>query len=264
METNKGKESSFSLSYPILTKTNYTTWAMKMRVLIQAHGVWDAVEPKDTNAAIEDKMDKRALAIIYQGIGEDLLMSIADKMTSKTAWEAIKTVHLGANKVKKAKAQTLKAEFESLVMKDTEQLDDFCMKMNSLVTNIRMSRGKCFNCHNHGYFASECPKPRRDREQRAEAYLTQITDDEPALLVAEFDKIDNNRGTKLNTEEDNMWYLDNGASSHMTGHRGKFKDLDETVMGQVKFGDRSMIHIKGRGTVKLVCKNGEERELKDV
>lgn len=81
METNKGKESSFGLSYPILTKTNYTAWAMKMRVFMQAHGVWEAVEPKDVNAAIEDKMDKRALAIIYQGIGEDLLMSIADKTT---------------------------------------------------------------------------------------------------------------------------------------------------------------------------------------
>ncbi|XP_074336223.1 uncharacterized protein LOC141673378 [Apium graveolens] len=109
-----------------------------MRVFMQAHGVWDAVEPKDANAAIEDKMDKRALAIIYQVIGEDLLISIAGKTTSKTAWEAIKMVHLGADKVQKAKAQTLKAEFESLVMKDTEQLDDFCMKMNSLVTNIRM------------------------------------------------------------------------------------------------------------------------------
>ncbi|XP_074322771.1 uncharacterized protein LOC141659741 [Apium graveolens] len=138
METNKGKESSFSLSYPILTKTNYTAWAMKMRLFMQAHGVWDAVKPKDVNAAIDDKMDKRAVAIIYQGIGEDLLMSIADKTTSKTAWEATKTVHLGANKVKKVKAQTLKAEFESLVMKDTEQLDDLCMKMNSLVTNIQM------------------------------------------------------------------------------------------------------------------------------
>ncbi|XP_074360175.1 uncharacterized protein LOC141700272, partial [Apium graveolens] len=245
-------------------------------------------------------------------------------------------VHLGADKVKKAKAQTLKAEFESLVMKDTEQLDDFCMKMNSLVTNIRMLGEKVDETYvvkkllravpvkflqiasaieqfgdlekmsveevvgslkaheerirgqnevNNGHLMlteeewsrregtetkllftrdewlkrankggnggngdyrkdgrmfRDRSRPRRDREQRAEANLTQITDDEPALLVAEFDKIDNSRGTKLNTEEDNTWYLDNGASSHMTGHRGKFKDLDETVMGQVKFGDGSM------------------------
>ncbi|KAL8133957.1 hypothetical protein AgCh_009142 [Apium graveolens] len=41
-----------------------------------------------------------------------------------------------------AKAQTLKAEFESLTMKDTEQLDDFWMKLNGLVTNIRALREK--------------------------------------------------------------------------------------------------------------------------
>ena len=104
---------------------------------MQAHGVWESIEPRDPKVAVEDKMDKRALAIIYQGIPEDLLLSITEKRTSKKAWEAIKIVHLGADKVKKAKAQTLKAEFESLTMKETEQLDDFCMRLNGLVTNIR-------------------------------------------------------------------------------------------------------------------------------
>lgn len=50
---------------------------------------------------------------------------------------AIKTLCLGADKFKKAKAQTLKTEFESLKMKDTKQLDNFCMRLNGLVTNLR-------------------------------------------------------------------------------------------------------------------------------
>lgn len=104
---------------------------------MQAHSVWEAIDPKDPKSAVEDKVDKRAMTVIYQGIPEDLLLSVAEKKTSKEVWEAIKTVHLGAEKVKKAKAQTLKAEFESLVMKETEQLDDFCMRLNGLVTNIR-------------------------------------------------------------------------------------------------------------------------------
>lgn len=45
---------------------------------------------------------------------------------------------MGADKVKKAKVQTLKSEFEALTMKDTEQLDDFCMRLNGLVTKIRV------------------------------------------------------------------------------------------------------------------------------
>ena len=58
METKKNKESSFGLNYPTLTKTNYTAWAMKMKVYMQAHGVWEAIESKDPKAVVEDKMDK--------------------------------------------------------------------------------------------------------------------------------------------------------------------------------------------------------------
>lgn len=63
-----------------------------------------------------------------------MLLSLADKDTTKEAWEAIKTMCLGADRVKKARVQTLKADFESLNMKDTKLLDDFCMKLSGLVT----------------------------------------------------------------------------------------------------------------------------------
>lgn len=88
-------------------------------------------------AKIEDKTDKLALSAIYQSIPEEMLLSIAEKTTSKGAWEAIKTMSLGADRVRKAKVQTLKSEFESLQMKDSESIDDFCMKLCALVTNIR-------------------------------------------------------------------------------------------------------------------------------
>lgn len=74
--------------------------------------------------------------MIYQGIPEDVLLSIASRKTAKEAWDAIKTLCQGAEKVKKARIQTLKSEFEALSMKDSEQLDDFFMKLNGVVTNI--------------------------------------------------------------------------------------------------------------------------------
>lgn len=87
---------------------------------MKAQGVWDAVETKEKEASPDEKHDKIALATIYQGIPEDVLLSKADKETAKVAWEAIKTMCQGAERVKTTKVQTLKGEFEALCMKDTE------------------------------------------------------------------------------------------------------------------------------------------------
>ncbi|XP_074378345.1 uncharacterized protein LOC141719880 [Apium graveolens] len=137
METIKGKDGSVGLNYPMLTKTNYTAWSLKMKVYMEAHGIWEAVELKNEKVKVDEKMDKMALAAIYHGIPEEILLSIADKKISKEGWQAVKTMCQRADRVKRARIQTLKTEFEFLNMKDTELIDDFCVKLNGIVTNIR-------------------------------------------------------------------------------------------------------------------------------
>lgn len=134
---NAEKDGPITLHYPMLSRSNYAAWAIKMRVFMQAQGVWDAVEPRTSNTVVETKKDKMAMAAIYQGIPEDLLLSLAEKQTAKEAWEALKTMFMGADRVKTARVQTLKAEFEILSMKDTETIDEFTVKVNNVVSNIR-------------------------------------------------------------------------------------------------------------------------------
>ena len=43
-----------------------------------------------------------------------------------------------------------------------------------------------------------------------------------------------------------MWYLDNGASNHMTKDQTKFKELDEKFTGNVKLCDRSLYRSKAK------------------
>lgn len=105
--------------------------------------------------------------------------------------------------------------------------------------------------------------------------MSQTTDDEPALLMAEceqrklfLNEMNVSPGLIADGENSkgvsNIWYLDNGASNHMTGQRFKFSELDEKVTGEVRFGDGSTVEIKGKGTVAFKCKNEEEKLFREV
>ena len=43
--------------------------------------------------------------------------------------------------------------------------------------------------------------------------------------------------------QEQWWYLDSGASNHMTGSKEDFSELDGNVTGTVKFGDDSRVTI---------------------
>ncbi|KAH7670376.1 RNA-directed DNA polymerase protein [Dioscorea alata] len=67
-----------------------------------------------------------------------------------------------------------------------------------------------------------------------------------------------------NGDNEDIWYLDNGASNHMTGHCEKFQELDEAVTGRVRIGDGSTVQIMGKGTIVFAYKNGEHKALQEV
>lgn len=138
METPRTKEGAVAVNYPMLTKSNYTAWSLKMKVFMKAQGVWGAIEQKTPRAAVDERTVQMALAAIYQGVPEDVLLAIAEKETAKEVWEAIKTMCMGVERVQEARVQTLKGEFESLMMKDSEKIEDFCLKLSGIVTNIRV------------------------------------------------------------------------------------------------------------------------------
>ncbi|KAL8110527.1 hypothetical protein AgCh_026305 [Apium graveolens] len=74
-----------------------------------------------------------------------------------------------------------------------------------------------------------------------EANLAQMQDDEPALLITEkvllvdegkvMPKLCNNNAEKQS--DSNLWYLDNGASNHMSGKLCKLKEMDQSIKGQL-------------------------------
>jgi hypothetical protein len=63
---------------------------------------------------------------------------------------------------------------------------------------------------------------------------------------------------------DGLWYFDTGASSHMTGQRHVFSEIDETERGTVRFGDGSLVKIEGMGSIVSRAQSGQQRVLAEV
>ena len=139
----------------------------------------------------------------------------------------------------------------------------------------------------------ECPN--RKQEKKAEAHLAQADDDDKAtILMVTFcalhdveaeERVEvmamegsgkalkavniNEPRTQVHlgcmgADQEQRWYLDSGASNHMTGSKASFSELDDDVTGTVKFSDGSRVAIQGRDTIIFRCQNGEHRALTDV
>jgi hypothetical protein len=387
-----------------------------MRVMLQARGLWFPVT-LGTEDVTEDRM---ALEILCKAVPAELMGTIANKPTARAAWEAIKVMNVGVERVRKAKASILRREFDSLKFHDGETVDDFGIRISRIVTQLtvlgdgiqeeqvvrkflqalpprfeqiassietllnlddvsveeligrlkvteerhgyngndsiaklnltedelvarissrlqlngggsssgggsgtrgserrressgnRRGRGRgrgggygsgrgggksghngkdvagneCRYCGKEGHWARECRKKKRDEA----AHMAQVeeADSNQALLVA---AVTVNASSSLPTaaarweppaihldesklfvqldnkdqESRAQWILDTGATNHMTGERGFFSELDTGVHGSVRFGDGSMVKIKGRGTVLFKCKTGEHQALTGV
>ncbi|KAK8954970.1 hypothetical protein KSP39_PZI002195 [Platanthera zijinensis] len=125
-----------NIQYPVLTRSNYGVWSMKMKVFISVQEAWEAIEPSDPNGVVDAGMNHRDLTALYQSVPDDILLMLGDK-SAKEAWETLKTMNLGADRVKEAKLQTLKSEFKSLRMRDADTVEDFALK---LTTNVNKQR----------------------------------------------------------------------------------------------------------------------------
>ncbi|WVZ83650.1 hypothetical protein U9M48_030778 [Paspalum notatum var. saurae] len=151
---------------------------------------------------------------------------------------------------------------------------------------VKAGRNDCRYCGKRGHWARECRKKKRD-EEAAVALLTEepAGEDEPALMMAQVGLyepeperilacvapvyLNETRATAYLGEardrpDDGVWYLDTGASNHMTGNGEAFCELNRDVTGKVKFGDGSTVDIVGHGAITFGARGGGHQILTDV
>lgn len=377
------KESGSSIKLPMLTISNYTVWAMKMQLALKVNKVWETIEPGNKH---EEKNDL-ATALLFQSIPEALALQIKLLDTAKAVWEAIKARHVGAERVRAARLQTLMSDFDRLKMKEEDSINSFVDKLSEISSksaslgeiieepklvkkflkslprkkiifmvasleqmldldtanfedvvrrlkafeerirdeeeeqsddreklmyasnedgygrgrgrggkgNWRGGRGRgrlgdysaqreaykhgqyggnkdkshitCFNCDKVGHYASECPDAKLKLQETVEK-KDDDTQEADELMMHELVYLNEQKVKPSNFENEqgmeNLWYLDNGASNHMSGNWVLFYHLDEDVTGIVRFGDDSQIKIKGKGSIGFILKGGDKKVLSNV
>lgn len=71
-------------------------------------------------------------ALLLQSIPGSLILQVGNLETSKAVWEATKLRHVGANRVKEEKVQTLVADFDRMKMKETNTIGNLVGKLSEL------------------------------------------------------------------------------------------------------------------------------------
>ena len=74
------------VQYPMLTDTNYSLWAIKMKVLMKALRVWSAI---DGFGEYDQAPDAGAFAALSQSVPDHVMLQVADCDTAQEAWEMI-------------------------------------------------------------------------------------------------------------------------------------------------------------------------------
>nr|GEY60490.1 zinc finger, CCHC-type [Tanacetum cinerariifolium] len=111
---------------------DFSLWAIRMQIILEANGLWEMIEPNEKTQA-GNRKDKTAFAFLYQALPEDQLLQITKHKTKKAIWDALKTRHIGEERVQQARLQTLKSDFEMLHMKEDETIEIFTTKLTTLV-----------------------------------------------------------------------------------------------------------------------------------
>src|SRR5713101_3874011 len=125
-----------------------------MKALFRGQDVWDIVqngyaEPIDQAAynnlsqAEKDvpreqrKKDGKDLFYIHQAMHESILPRVSAKTNAKQACDTLETAYQGLDKIRTSKLQILRRDFESLSMKDSENVDTFYTRVVGLINELK-------------------------------------------------------------------------------------------------------------------------------
>jgi hypothetical protein len=80
--------------------------------------------------------DRNALEVISKAVPPELMGVVASKATARDAWDMLRVRNIGVDRVRKAKASTLKQDFDTLKFNDGESVDDFSARIGQITGEL--------------------------------------------------------------------------------------------------------------------------------
>nr|GFC77618.1 zinc finger, CCHC-type [Tanacetum cinerariifolium] len=147
---------------PKLKTTNYTVWVIQIKVILDAHGLWEAIEPEE-NTEVDNKKDKATTAFLYQALTEDDDDTV-DAFTAKLNGYATKAKESGKTLdesllVRKLLDSTpdrfiqIVASIEQTSDLDDITLDEITGKLKAFEERIKLRKGGQVESHDNLLFA---------------------------------------------------------------------------------------------------------------
>ncbi|XP_050876427.1 uncharacterized protein LOC127080138 [Lathyrus oleraceus] len=161
-----------------------------------------------------------------------------------------------------------------------------------------VSKVQCYKCRKFGHFANLCRGKSNENHNNEAKVAREEVDDEDTLLVmitegsygitdvpgssCSSDSLRDNSCTvpenseKMHSDRNALvtvrdgvqgrdeWYLDSGCSTHMTGRKDWFVQINQAAKSKVKFTDDTILSVEGVGDVLIGKRNGGHSRIKDV
>ena len=119
-----------------------------MRLFLQAQGaeVWTIVlnrydtrvnPPTNAQGKKAYEGNSKEMNVILSGLTEIVFVKVMHCDTTKEVWDKLKNIYEGDDKVKEAKLQTYRGQFENLKMKEEENIVAYFLRIDETTNIIR-------------------------------------------------------------------------------------------------------------------------------
>jgi hypothetical protein len=138
---------SYKNGIPQFDGHKYDFWSIRIKTYIHAQGfqVWKsivdgyrtpAVPPKNDKAMKFGENNSKSINALLNGLSDTIFTKFAHCKSAKDIWDKLRNIYEGDSKVKVAKLQTYRGQFEQLKMKEDEYIIAYFLRVDGTVTAI--------------------------------------------------------------------------------------------------------------------------------